>query len=212
MSKAAGMSVNFSFFTKSCRIFALVFNLLLIADLALALENVDLKILSAFKSLNSQAVPNLSETPTARKGVVLIFLSAKCPCSNNHIQEIKTLAQEYPTFQFLAIHSNTDESEALAEPYFKALNLDFAVLNDPDAKIADLLKAFKTPHSFVISNSGQILYKGGVSNSSNPAKADQHLLKEALEDTLNGKPVRTPEGRTLGCMITRKSQDASIWK
>jgi len=55
----------------------------------------------------------------------------------------------------------------------------------------------------VIERDGKVLYHGGVTNSQNGAAADQQLLRAALEDVSEGRPVRTPEARTLGCVIAR---------
>lgn len=139
-----------------------------------------------------------------KKALVVIFLSAKCPCSNSHVVEVQKLANEYPDFRFLAIHSNADELKENAKNYFQQKALSFPVVADENSQIADILRANKTPHSFVISKDGQILYQGGVTNSADAARADRHFLKEALEEIHQGKKVSVAEGRTLGCAIIRK--------
>jgi len=138
-----------------------------------------------------------------KKGVVVVFLSAKCPCSNSHITEIKNLASEYPDVSFVAIHSNADESVEFSKPYFEKMALPFPVIQDHNTEIADRLQAFKTPHAFILSNQGDIIYQGGVSNSKDCSKADKLFLREALVDLQSGQKIRTPEGRTLGCSIAR---------
>lgn len=139
-----------------------------------------------------------------KKGLVVVFLSARCPCSNSHNTELRELAEKYKEFNFVAVHSNTEEGKEISIPYFKGASFPFPVIEDQNTKLADQLQAFKTPHSFVFSPEGKPLFEGGVSNSSNCATADRKYLREALEDLQAGKPVRTPEGRTLGCVITRK--------
>ena len=136
-----------------------------------------------------------------------VFLSARCPCSNSHVEELKKLSREYPDFNFVAIHSNTDEDSTLSIPYFKEQNFSFPVIEDKNTMLADQFKAFKTPHAFVINAKGDFLYQGGVSNSADCQKADRFLLREALVDIHQNKKVRTPEGRTLGCVIVRKEKN-----
>lgn len=143
-----------------------------------------------------------------RKGVVLVFLSSTCPCSNSHMQELASLEKEYPDFAFIGIHSNTDEKKDATQAYFREAKLPFPVLQDNGAKIADELKAYKTPHAFVMKPNGEILYQGGVSNSHALDRASRKYLREALEDASQGRPVRTPEGRTLGCVIARGGSNA----
>jgi hypothetical protein len=144
-----------------------------------------------------------------KKGLVVIFLSAKCPCSNSHNIELRDLAQSYKEFNFVAVHSNVDEGKELSKPYFEKAAFPFPVIEDEKAQIADKLQALKTPHAYIFSSSGDVLYQGGVSNSKDCAKADRKFLREALEDLHAGKSVRTPEGRTLGCAISRGEKN--VW-
>jgi peroxiredoxin len=139
-----------------------------------------------------------------KKGLVVIFLSSRCPCSNNHIDELKKLKNDFSDFAFVGIHSNMDEPNEESLKYFTEQKLPFPVLQDENANYADLFQALKTPHSFILNNNGEILYQGGVSNSHNVKNSDKLYLREALEDILKGGKVRSPEGRTLGCFISRK--------
>lgn len=138
------------------------------------------------------------------KGYVVVFVSAKCPCSNSHIAELKELASQFKEFQFFGVHSNIDETKEMTESYFKKADLPFPLVHDHKAALADELKAYKTPHAFVLSPDGEILYQGGVTNSSNAPKATEHFLKAALEDLKDGRKVKIANGRTLGCVISRE--------
>lgn len=140
----------------------------------------------------------------SEKGSVIIFMSAKCPCSNSHVEIIKKLAAQNKNFQFVVIHSNSDESTKEAADYFKKTGFSFPVLQDDGAKIADQFKAFKTPHAFVLDPKGNILYQGGVTDSSHGDSATKNYLANALADISENKPVQITNGRTLGCVILRK--------
>ncbi len=144
-----------------------------------------------------------------KKGMVVVFLSAKCPCSNSHNIELRDLAQNYKEFNFVAIHSNFDEGKELSKPYFEKAAFPFPVIEDEKAKLADQLQALKTPHAYIFASNGDVLYQGGVSNSKDCAKADRKFLREALEDLHSAKQVKTPEGRTLGCAISRGEKN--VW-
>jgi len=145
-----------------------------------------------------------------KKGTVVVFLSAKCPCSNSHTEVLTKLAQKYPDFTFLGIHSNLDEDLESSKKYFRSANLPFRIIQDEKTKIADDLKAFKTPHCFVLGQKGEILYQGGVTDSSNAPTAERIYLEEALQDISSGAEVRTKSGRTLGCAIQRESEK-NVW-
>ncbi|MGZ5280075.1 MAG: redoxin domain-containing protein [Pseudobdellovibrionaceae bacterium] len=143
------------------------------------------------------------ETLPKGRGLVVTFLSARCPCSNSHVPLLKKLSQEFPEFQFLAIHSNADEPKEEAQKYFREAHLTFPVLRDEKTKLANQFKASKTPHTFVYNSNGDLLYKGGVTSSADAPSAAQQYLREALTDIQAGNKVRTAEARCLGCAISR---------
>lgn len=149
------------------------------------------------------------EVKAGTKGTVLVFLSAKCPCSASHVGEIRKLSEEFKDFRFFGVHSNTNEDKPTTQTYFKNAELGFPVIQDTGAKIADQYRALKTPHAFLLSKDGEPLYKGGVTDSRNCDESGRNFLREALEDANQGKKVRTPEARTLGCAIARG--DKNVW-
>lgn len=154
-----------------------------------------------------QVYVSLTTMPANQKGVVLVFLSAVCPCSDSHISEMKKLAETYKNFQFVAVHSNVNETRDLAVTYFKKASLPFPVINDPTAQIADIYKAYKTPHAYLFNRDGKIVYQGGVTSSALADQAEDHYLKEALAAVNDGQTVKIPFGRTLGCVISRSKDD-----
>lgn len=138
-----------------------------------------------------------------KKALVVVFLSATCPCSNSHITEIDQLAQLYKEFQFVGVHSNANEDKTFSMNYFKKINLPFPVIQDDQFKIADRFKANKTPHSFIVNKEGQYLFQGGVTDSNKIENSSRKYLREALEDLSSNRPTRTASVRTLGCAIDR---------
>jgi thioredoxin-related protein len=167
------------------------------------------RALSATSQIESIAGENLltgQETLVSskgKKGLVVVFMSAKCPCSDSHNAELRDLAVTFKEFSFAVVHSNADEGKDISQKYFEAAQFPFPVIEDKNTTIADNLKAFKTPHAYVFSTDGKTLYEGGMSNSKDLAKADRKYLREALGDLQAGRAVKTSEGRTLGCSIAR---------
>lgn len=138
-----------------------------------------------------------------KKGLVVVFLSAKCPCSNSHVEEIESLSKEYPDFGFVAVHSNKDEDLAKSKDYFLTKKISFPVIQDQDTKIADEFDAKSTPHAFIVLANGKLAFKGGVSDRSKFSESRRKYLREALNDLHNNREVKTPDARTLGCAISR---------
>jgi thioredoxin-related protein len=157
---------------------------------------------SSFTGTELESGKPITVQPNA-KGTVLIFLSAKCPCSNSHIDLLKNMHKKFKDFNFYAVHSNADETVDLAKQYFKNAQLPFPIIQDENTKLADHYKANRTPHVFVLDPENKVLYQGGITNSSEAPKADKNYLQDALLDIMAKRPVKTPEGRTLGCGIQR---------
>lgn len=149
-----------------------------------------------------------------QKTTVLVFLSAKCPCSASHEGLLSQMAKDFPEVEFVGIHSNADEPKELSQQHFAAANLSFPIIQDKSGKLADELGAYKTPHVFVFNSQGQLLYSGGVTDSHVGPTAKTAFLKQALLEIRQGKTPTTKEGRTLGCVISRDTPDKteSLWK
>lgn len=158
------------------------------------------------ESLVTSKPVTLSTKNKDKKGTVLIFMSAKCPCSDSHVPLIKKMAEKYKDFKFTVIHSNLDETKTESQKYFKKAAFNFDVIQDVKTQIADQFQAYKTPHAFVLNPNGEVIYQGGVTNSSHAPAADEFFLENALNEINSGKAVSTPEGRTLGCVILRESE------
>lgn len=137
------------------------------------------------------------------KGLVVVFLSAKCPCSRSHEGSIESLAKEFKTFSFVGVHSNTDEDEGLASLHFKEAGFSFPIIRDRQAKIANDFGALKTPHVFVVGPKGECWFNGGVDDTKESSKAKKFYLKQALVDLSQGQEPKEKTSRTLGCAIKR---------
>jgi hypothetical protein len=140
----------------------------------------------------------------AKKGTVVVFLSNLCPCSNAHINHLVELSKEFPDIKFIGIHSNTNESPNASKEYFKSKNLPFPVFQDNSTEWADRLKAYRTPHAFLINPEGTLAYQGGVTSSADPERADSFYLKVTLKKFIAGEKIESSRTRVLGCKIARK--------
>ncbi len=142
---------------------------------------------------------------TSSQPTVVVFVSALCPCSAAHEDALRGLAKEFqPTgVRFVGIHSNQNESLEKTREHFQEAKLGFPILHDAGAAIADQLGALKTPHAFILSPDGKVLYQGGVDDSHEASTAKKFHLRDALLALQQGKPVPVARTRALGCMISR---------
>lgn len=164
-------------------------------------ENKIIESIPVQSLLNSQ-----EEILTIRKQdkpLVFIFLSKDCPCSKGNLGYIDQLSREYPEFSFRGIHAKKGTGNEEIRQYLSDKKLSFPVYNDSLLHATNLFNALKTPHAYIVNQAGEILYNGGISNSTFPKDADKFFLKDALEDVKHRRPVSKPESKTLGCFIVR---------
>lgn len=140
---------------------------------------------------------------SSKKLTVVIFLSKDCPCSKGNLGYLNELSKEFKDVQFIGVHSKKGTKAEEVATYLQDKNLSFDIFIDSDLKIADQFKALKTPHVFVLNSSGEIVYNGGVTNTTVPTNAKEHYLKNTLLELQSNTAVSHPETRTLGCFITR---------
>ncbi len=139
------------------------------------------------------------------RATVLVFLSTRCPCSASHQGVLSELAQEFGPkgVRVLGLHSNANESVEEAARFFSHAQFSFPVIQDPGAVLADRFEAVQTPHVFVLSPQGEVLFQGGVDNSKSAEKATRPFLREALNEIVEGRPPKEKSVRVLGCQIQR---------
>jgi len=129
----------------------------------------------------------------ATRGVVLVFVSSKCPYVAQARQPLGELFRAYGAkVAFVGVNANQNESvdDIRSDA---AVNFPFPMLRDEGAKVADLYAAERTPEVFLVDAGGVIRYHGGVAD-----------LGAALGDFTAGHPVAKAEARAFGCTIKRK--------
>lgn len=153
-------------------------------------------------SLKKNALETIS-LKNAGRDTVVVFLSKDCPCSKGNLGYINQLANQYKNIRFIGIHSKKMSSNADVSQYFQDQNVQFEIYNDPELLVANEFRALKTPHAFIVSKAGEILYNGGITNTTTPSNAKEYYLKDALANLEAHIPLSKTETRTLGCFIVR---------
>ena len=142
---------------------------------------------------------------TARAAfTVVVFTSTHCPCVAAHRERLRALAKEYVPrgVQFFAVDSEVGTT--LPEAAREALDYDFALLLDDGARLADALGAQYATYTVVLDSKATVRYRGGIDSDKAKMHPDATLyVKNALDDLVAGRQVRTPEGKTLGCVLRR---------
>lgn len=140
-----------------------------------------------------------------QNGTVLIFVSTQCPVSNAYNERMEKLAQDYKArgVNVIGINANSTESAADIKAHAAQHNLTFTILKDTGNKVADQLGATNTPEVFLLDAGGKLVYRGRIDNSKNDQNISANDLRDAIDATLNGKPVANSFVRAFGCSIKR---------
>jgi len=153
------------------------------------------------------------------KYVVLEWFNPECPFVKKHYGSgnMQKLQGEYTGkgVVWLTIDSNAPGLEGNLSPEAaeKISNSwkthQTALLLDPDGKVGKAYGAKNTPHMFVVSPEGKIVYEGAIDSKASPNPADipssTNYVKVALDESMAGKSVSNPNTKPYGCSVKYKS-------
>jgi thiol-disulfide isomerase/thioredoxin len=142
------------------------------------------------------------------KAAVLIFLGTDCPISNRYSPLLHRLETEYAPKHtvFLAVFSDPSEKNGDVAKHLQDFGLSMPGLLDPDASLAKQTGAKVTPEAVVLSNHGQVLYRGRIDDRYVDFGKTRNVvreqdLREAIDAVLAGRPVPHPATKAIGCAI-----------
>src|SRR4051812_37532866 len=152
------------------------------------------------------------------KYVVLEWFNPECPFVKKHYGSgnMQKLQQEYTGkgVVWLSIDSSAPGAEGnlsgeQAEKITTAWKThQTALLLDPEGKAGRAYGAKNTPHMFIISPEGKIVYEGAIDSKRTPNPADipnsTNYVKVALDESMSGKPVTTANTQPYGCSVKYK--------
>jgi peroxiredoxin len=158
-----------------------------------------------FKLADTEGKEHSPSQYLSGKGVVLIFVSTRCPVSNAYNERMIKLAAEYQAkgFQFLGINANKAEDTTEMASHAKNNKWNFPVLKDAGNVVADKLNASVTPEVYVLDPAGILRYHGRIDDSQDPALVKIEDLKAALDALLGSHEVAKKESKAFGCSIKR---------
>ena len=151
------------------------------------------------------------KTSMKENGLLVMFSCNTCPVVIAHQDRTKAICEfaMSKNVGVVLLNSNEggrdgDESLNSMKGYAKDQAYTFSYAVDKNSVLADAFGANRTPECFLFDKSGKLVYHGAIDN--NPQDADnvsrQHL-KEAINETINGKDVSVKKSRSVGCNIKR---------
>jgi len=158
-----------------------------------------------------------SVTLSAFKGkhVVLEWVSFGCPFVVKHYStgNMQQLQETWGAKEvvWLTINSAGEGRGAFESPEKAATVAEskklkaHALLLDPSGEVGRMYEAKVTPHLYVIDPAGVLIYAGAIDDKATTNKDDVKTAKnyvvQALEASLAGRPVETPQTKPYGCGI-----------
>jgi peroxiredoxin len=141
------------------------------------------------------------------KLTVLLFFSADCPVQKAHDGQIRELATKYGAdgVTFYAVVSEVGADLAAERAAAKERGLDFMVLEDKNAALADALGVEYSTHSVILDHDGKVLYSGGIdeARAKGTASPEGRWLDRALDAATHGKPIAKAKTEPLGCPLRK---------
>jgi len=153
------------------------------------------------------------------KYVVLEWFNPECPFVKKHYgtSNMQNLQKQYTDkgVVWLTIDSNAPGTEGSITPeQAQKVSASWkthqtALLLDPEGKAGRAFGAKNTPNMVIISPEGKIAYEGAIDSKASPNPADipssTNYVKAALDESLAGKRITTPQTKPYGCSVKYKS-------
>lgn len=152
------------------------------------------------------------------KTVVLEWFNPGCPFVVKHYgsNNMQKLQEEFTGkgVVWLTIDSSAPgkEGHLTAEQAEKQITdwkmKSTALLLDPDGKAGQAYGAKNTPHMFIISPEGKVIYQGAIDSKPSAKPEDiagsTNYVKVALDESMGGKPVSNASTKPYGCSVKYK--------
>lgn len=147
-----------------------------------------------------------------RKVLVVFWHCNHCPYAQAYEGRLNQVCKDYTPkgVGFVAINSNDaveypEDSFDNMKARARTNGLVFPYVYDEPQEVALAYGAVCTPHVLVFDPARRLQYQGRVDGlKDDPTKGNGADLRNALDDLLAGRPVRTPTTRAFGCSVKWK--------
>jgi peroxiredoxin len=153
------------------------------------------------------------------KYVVMEWMNPNCPFIQKHYNSGNMPATEKDAMSKGAVWLSIDSTAKSSADYMEPAKLvawqkehktqPSALLIDEEGTVGKVYGARTTPHMYIVDPQGRLVYTGGIDSiaSSNPddIKRAVNYVRQALDESLAGKPISAAVTRPYGCSIKYKS-------
>ncbi len=140
--------------------------------------------------------------------MVFIFINTECPISNGLVPEMNRLAGIAQTehLEFYGVLSDPAVTREAGQKHSADYKIAFPVIFDASGTLAKALQPTATPHAFVISTQGKLLYDGRINDAyidvGKPrGTTTQNDLADAMAAVAAGKKPALAQTTPVGCIF-----------
>ncbi|HTB85638.1 MAG TPA: redoxin domain-containing protein [Candidatus Sulfotelmatobacter sp.] len=147
------------------------------------------------------------------KIVVIESYNSDCPfCHNQYGGATQDLQKELTAkgVVWLLVNSVNPKNDShrtpeQAQKEWKDLGINAtAWIDDSSGAIGHLYEMKTTPHCFVVSKEGTLVYAGAMDDHPDPfhdPKTARNYVKESVNDLIDGKPIEVSQTKSYGCAV-----------
>ena len=153
---------------------------------------------------------SLSDFESA-EAVAIVFLGTECPLAKLYGPRLTDIQRRYGDrgVQIIGINSNTQDSLTELAAYVHRHDIGFPMLKDPGNKVADALRARRTPEVFLLDRQRVVRYHGRIDDQYGVGYAKEREARPeltlAIDALLSGGAIEPAETEPVGCHIGRVS-------
>ncbi len=151
-------------------------------------------------------------------GALVIFTCNTCPFVVGRGETTEGWAKRYAGivadaaengFGTLLVNSNAarrNDGEGLSDMKVHHLEMQYGApyVLDEGSKLANNFGARTTPHVFLFNSELELVYKGSIDDNVDSAdQVQEHFLTDAISRSAEGKRIKTPSTKAVGCSIKR---------
>ena len=146
--------------------------------------------------------------PTSAKGTVLVFVATECPIANRMAPELARIVMDYKSrgIKFFFVYADPGLTNVQINRHLTEFKFGAPGIYDSQHRLVKSVGATVTPQSVLLSNSGEVMYRGRVDDlfvehGRSRKEAKNKDLRNAIDDFLAGRKIRIKETPALGCAI-----------
>ncbi len=146
-----------------------------------------------------------------QKGLLVVFSCNTCPFVKMYESRIveAALQARISKVGFILVNSNEaqrsgEDSYEAMQKYSKTMKYDGYYVVDKNSELADAFGATRTPHCFIFSKEGKLVYRGAIDNNPKDIKAaNEKYIRDAINAVADGTELKVNSTKSVGCTIKR---------